>query len=524
MFDLRSYLIFCFLGGGSLPPAPKPTAFPLPPLRGFHPRNAPALSKKTLITAFVTFTLALAGPVAGADTAGGDDGLVLRLLAGYLKNDAQLQELAVKARLAEIGRERTGLENGFDLTLSSGTMRLYSEPAGREAEGGWVFSVEPKATLSFPMFNNSGASVSAPVRAGGGTDGAVEDVKISLSTDIAGSAGKQRRVDLLRADRTALEARRAVSKRALAAEKEFYEALSGLYESAIQALTFEEEAYTKEIEFAMAQRQGYSTTSVYYRTIQLEAADSHRAAAEQRRSLERDTALLARDCGIALEALPQSVPKPDAENLPEFGRDDEKPRFAAIESALWNSYIGALARDADGRLTLSAQAGVTAGNTNLGNNTSADAGLTLDWNGLNFSVESQFPVTGGDTTPAFTFSFTYNLNKQRLAPLSDAEKSLAAESEALALLTAERDWEKTVDSMRRQREDILWETRRLYEQYELYRELSDETDEWFGRGVITESERRKAAANAERARLRVLAADIRTRVLFIDWSLNFVAD
>ncbi|MDR1256511.1 MAG: hypothetical protein LBJ86_02050 [Spirochaetaceae bacterium] len=472
------------------------------------------------------FTLALAVPAAAEDASGVEDvGLVLRLLAGYLKNDAQLQELAVRARLAEIARERAGLENGFDLTLSSGTMRLYSEPAGN-ADGGWVFSVEPKATLSFPALNNSGISVSAPVRleGGGAAGGSIEDVKISLSTDIVSSAGKQRRVNLLRADRTALEARRAVSKRALSAEKEFYEALRGLYESAVQALTFEEDAYTKEIEFAMAQRQGYSTASVYYRTLQLEAADSHRSASEQRRSLERDTVEFARDCGIALGALPQTVPKPDAENLPEFGREDEKPRFAAIENAIWNSYIGALSRNADGRLTLSAQAGVTAGNTSLGNDTSADAGLTLDWNGISLSVESQIPVSGKEKTPAFTFSFTYNLNKQRLAPLSDAEKSLAAESEALALRTAERDWEKTVDSMRREREDILWETKRLYEQYELYRELSEETDEWFARGVVTESERRKAQANTERARLRLLAADTRTRILFIDWALNFAGD
>lgn len=477
----------------------------------------------------LTLALAFAPRHARAENSatGEDDGFVLRLLAGYLNNDPQLQELAVRARMAETGRERAGLENGFDIELSSGMMRLYYRSAAANASGGWIFSAEPKATLKFPMFNNTSVSVSSPVTFEAnetGRNASPEDVKISLSTDIVSSAGKQRKAVLLKAERALLEARRAISRRGLAAEREFYDTLRQLYESAIQALTFEEEAYTKEIEFAMAQRQGYSASSVYYRTLQLEAADAHRAASEQRRAIERNTASFARDCGIPIDALPEAVPKMDAENAPEFGREEDRSRFAEIESAIWNSYIGALSRSASGHLTLSAQGGVTAGNSYLGKETSADVGLTLGWKGVSLSVESQIPVSGPEKRPALSLSLAYNMNRQRLAPLDDAEKSLQAESEAIAFKTANRSWENAVDSMRTEREDLIWEVKRHHEQYELYRELSEETDEWFGRGAVTESERRKARANVERARLRILAADIRIRILFIDWSLKFTGD
>jgi hypothetical protein len=466
------------------------------------------------------FALILLPLRAGAQNSEVPGSHVPRLLAGFLENDVQLQELAVKMRLAEIGRQRTGIENGFDLVLSSGVMRFYS------VNDGAVFSVEPEAKFAFPMFNNTSVSVSAPAAFAAGASGqsaASENTKISLSTDIVSSAGKQRKVDLLKADRVLLEARRAISKRALSAEKEFYGALRELYENLIEALTFEEEAYTKEIELAMAQKQGYAASSVYYRTIQLEALDAHRAAMEQRRTLERKLAALGRDCGFALEAVPD-VPPLDGENSPEFGLEDEKSRFSEIESARWNSYIGELSREASGNLTVSAQGGVTAGNTYLGNGTSADAGLTVNWKGMSLSLGSQIPVSGAENSPVFTISLGYNLNNWRTADLSDAEKSLQAEAEALTLKTAEKNWENTVDSMRLERSDALWEMKRLYEQSELYQSLSEDTNEWFERGVVSESERRKAAANAERSRFRLLAANVRLRVLFIDWALFFAGE
>jgi hypothetical protein len=403
-------------------------------------------------------------------------------------------------------------------------MRLYAKNGAENGDAS--FTVDPEAALSFPALNGTSLLVSVPLTVNAGEqDLAFENAQVSLSTAIINPAGKQRTVDLLKADRAATEAQRALSRRALSAEKEFYEALAALYENAVLALTSEEEAYTKEIELALAQSQGHTPSSVYYRTIQLEAADAHRSAAEQRRSLERKTAVFARNCGIsALAGLPESVPTADLENLKEFGQEDEKSRFTEIEIAYWNSYIGGLSRDAAGNLALSAQGGVTASNTNLDDRTSADAGLTLGWKGLSISAGSQFPLSGSDKNPAFTLSLGFNVGKQRMAALTAAEKSLAARTEALALIKAEKAWEETVDAMRSERDDLLWEKNRLTEQYELYRELAEDTAAWYGRGIITESEYRKAVTNEERARRQLLAADVKIRIYLINSALYFVEE
>jgi hypothetical protein len=473
---------------------------------------------KTILA--LLFILLIAGGVNAQNS--GEDSAVLRLLAGFLENDTQLQELAIKAWQADLGRDRAGIENGFDITLSSGTMRLYSE------NGTTAFSVEPEAALSVPGLNSTSLSVSIPMAVKpetGEQNLTLENTRLSLSTAIVSSSGKQREVVLLKADRALLEARRALERRGLSAEKEFYETLSTLYEGAIEALSTEEEAYTKEIELALAQKQGYSPSSVYYRTIQMEAADAHRSAEEQRRSLERRTAAFARNCGIAaLVKLPQSLPAANFEDLGEFGQDDEKSRFTEIESARWNSYIGGLSRNAEGNLELSAQSGVTVNNSNLDNRTSVDAGLTLGWKGLSLSAGSQVPLSGNDRNPAFTLSLSFNAGKQRIAALTGAEKSLEAELELLAVVNAEKAWEETIDSMRSEQSDLLWEKNRLTEQYDLYRELAEDTAVWYERGVITESEYRKAITNEERARYRLLAADVKIRIYLVDSALYFVED
>jgi hypothetical protein len=483
--------------------------------------------KRTILRFAMLFTLCTVSGVNAEEpdqilSASGEDAAVLRLLAGFLENDTELQGLAIKAQQAGISRDRTGIENGFDLTLSSGTMRLYAE------NGDASFSVEPEAALSFPAFNDTSFLVSVPMTVNAGTGEqnlSLENTQVSLSTALINPTGKQRKVDVLKADRAATEARRALSRRALSAEKEFYEALAALYENAVEALTSEEEAYTKEIELALAQSQGHHPSSVHYRTIQLEAADAHRSAAEQRRSLERKTTVFARNCGIAtLARLPESIPAADLEHQGEFGQDTEKSRFTEIESALWNSYIGGLSRDAAGNLALSAQGGVTTSNTHLDNRTSTDAGLTLGWKGLSISAGSQFPLSGNDKSPAFTLSLGFNAVRQRTAALTEAEKSLEAQMEALAVMNAEKAWEETLDSMRSEREDLRWEKNRLVEQHELYRELALDTAAWYERGIVTESEYRKAVTNEERSRCRLLAADVKIRIYLIDSALYFVEE
>jgi hypothetical protein len=458
-----------------------------------------------------------------------------RLLAGFLENDIELKDLAIKARQAELGRKQTGIENGFDLTLSTGTMTVYT---ASDEPGATAFSVTPTAEFSFPPLNGAKLGVTVPltVSEGGtgnkqGNDVAVENAQVTLSATLIGPARKQRTVALLKSDRAVLEAHRALLRRGRAAEKEFYERLRSLYESAVEVLTLENTAYTKEMDMAVARAQGYTPSSVQYRTVELEAADAHRAAQEQQRKLKRDTGLFARDCGVDAETLsdlPSLLPQADLETAPEFGSGSDRERFTEIEAAQWARHIGALSREATGDFELSAQGGVTANNTRIngvGDRVSADAGLTLNWRGLSLSVGTQIPVTDtANSRAAFTLSLGLNTGKQRLGALSGEEKVLAAESEALALQTAERNWEETVDTVRAERADLVWERKRLAEQYALYRELALDTTAQFQSGLVTESEYRKAVTNEQRARYEILAADARSLVHLINTGLYIVEE
>lgn len=464
-----------------------------------------------------------AGYAAFAQSAGAEDAVdAARLLAGFLENDIQLKQLAIKAREAELGRKEAGIENGFDLTLSTGTMTLY---AASDEPGATAFSVTPQAELSFPQYNGAKLGVTVPVTvsSGGGNenDVAVENAQVALSATLLGPAGKQRTVALLKADRAVLEARRALTRRGREAEKAFYERLRSLYVGAVEALELENTAYTKEMEMALALAQGYAPSSARYRTVELEAADARRAAQEQRRKLRREAGIFARDCGYAGDAdalMPLLLPEADLEGAPEFGTADERERFTEIEAAQWARHIGALSREADGEAALSAEGGFTANNTRVDGRMSADAGLTLSWRGLSLSAGAQVPVSGGGRT-AFTLSLGLNTGKQRRGALSGEEKALAAESEALALQTAERNWADTVDAVRAERADLVWERKRLAEQYALYRELAEDTAAQYRNGLVTESEYRKALTNEQRAWYQILAADAQNLIHLINTKL-----
>lgn len=440
---------------------------------------------------------------------------VASLLAGYLKNDLELKELAVKLKQAEISRGRTQISNGLNVTLSTGTVYLNFDDAGMNVSG------EPNAEVSVPAFNNTSLSVSAPLTMTPEDGASFENIQLSLSTAIIGPETRQHNVDLLRAERSFLEAKRALDRRSIGAERDFYNALRSLYDNSAQALSAEEDAYTKDIELAVAVKQGYAPSTLHYRTVRLEAEDARRTAQERRRALERELAEFARDCGAgSLASPPEAADDAALEESAEFGTDAQHALFTEIEKARWQSYIGGLSRDAQGNLDLSARGGVTLNNTRAGNGTSADAGITLGWKGVNLSAGAQFPLSGDKKNPAITLSLGINANKQRTAALDDAEKKLEAESEALALAAAERSWEDTVETMRSERSDLIWERKRLTEQKELYEKLAADTASLFRRGFVSESEHRKAQGNAERARCRLFAARVKARVHLIDAVLH----
>lgn len=450
--------------------------------------------------------------------AGAESSEVMTLLAGYLKNDLELAKRAVKLRQAEISGERTGIENGIDLTINTGQVYITFE------ENQSVVSASPEAIVKLPAINGMNISVSTPLTIDSKRSEPVfDDTRFSVSADIIGTEAKQREISLLTAERETLLARRELQRRASEAEKQFYTALKEIYETSAQALSYEEDVFSKQIELAISKAQGYSADSVNYRTLELEVEDARRGAEQSHRLANRKLRRFARDCGVtALEKAPEFLPEVDIETLDEFGREDEKSKFAALETANWQRFIGEKERAARKNFELKAEGDITLNNTHFERGTSAGAALTFGWKGLNWTIGGDFPVSGPKKYPALYFSLSFNSGKQRSSKLDKREDALKAEAENLEIRSALHEWEDLTASVRDERADLIWERKRLSLQFTLYSELEQNAELLYRRGLSAEADYRRAKTNRELARYRLLAADAKIQIHLIDCTLYFV--
>ena len=459
------------------------------------------LSRRFFISALCA-GLGLAAVTARAD----DD--IAALLAGRLEHDGVLKTRAIELRQAELSRSEAEVTNGFSVNLNTGT--LFFRFAG---EGS--FEAEPSISVELPAANNAALKVSSPLRVTGADGVTASDTAFTLSVDITGNDRKKRTVELLQAERTVTEAGRALQKRALETEKEFYQALRGLYEQKAALYAKNETRWTEELEFSVVRAQGYEESSAAFRTARMELAKAEREAREAERLLLRDTAVFARDCGsetlLSPDTLPQSVPAPDSGSLLSLAGFD-RSRYTELESAEWRRYINTLSREADGELGVRISGGGTLNNTSFQSVSgdeahSVNAGVSLSWRGFTLSSGLEFPLGGGTGSPALRLSLGLDSETLALAPLKRRQDALAAQKELIEIENSGKTWDDLLASTDRERSDLLWQRDERAEQLELYSELEADMRGWFEQGVIPESEYRRAEANKENARYNCLITD-----------------
>ncbi|MDR0685689.1 MAG: hypothetical protein LBF83_11265 [Spirochaetaceae bacterium] len=457
---------------------------------------------------------------------------IAALLAGRLEQDSALKTRAIELRQAELTHSETTITNGFSVKLNTGALLFRFDGEG-------TFQAEPTITLELPAANNAALTVSAPLTAGGGAAADTSNTTFTLSADITGNSRKKRTVELLQAGRAVTEARRALQKRALEVEKEFYQALRGLYEQEAALYTKNETRWTEELEFTMVRAQGYDESSAAYRAARMELAKAEREAAEAERRLRRDIAVFARDCGReSMDALPRSVPAPSSggpeEGAPEGGgllslAGFDRSRYTELESARWRRYINTLSREADGELGVRLEGGGTLNNTAFQSGTdggthSLNAGASLSWRGITLSGGLEFPLGGGGGSPALKLSVGLDSETLALAPLKRRQDALAAQKELIEIENSGKTWDDLLASTDRERSDLLWQRRERAEQFELYGELEADMLIWFEQGVIPESEYRRAEANRENARYNCLITDTDMILYQIEISLYLIME
>ena len=459
---------------------------------------------------------------------------LISLLSGYLENDLQLQSLSLTAQSKSLSLQESKINNGIALSLSTGTMVL------RPSSNGTTFTIEPSASLSLPQYNNTSLSLTGDVTLSSEENGSgMEDVSLSLSTDIISGNKLTRRVTLEKAQRELLEAERAVQKRALSAEQSFYTDLKSLLTQAQTVLTAEQTLYEDEVDFKTIVAQGYSKTSSTYRTADLKVRTATRELNEAKRAFIREQTLFEANCGVkkaqgntsstatvssdetfetAWSSLPTYIPQVEGIDVLSF----EESNYSSIESAKWDKYIGELTRQADKNISLSANAGYTFANSNTSSDT-VDTGLSLTWSGVKASAGVSIPVASPDSTPAYSLGLTFTPSSIALTKISDEQKVLDSKLEDISISSAKDSYYTDVVTQQTSLSDLIWSRQSDKEEYETYSQLEKDTASWYKAGIVTESDYRSAVVNSEKARITCLVNDVEfiiynntTKLLFCD--------
>lgn len=458
------------------------------------------------------------------------------LLAGYLANDLQLQKASISAQSAALSISGARISNGISVSVSSGTITIYSTSEGTSVE------MKPSATLSMPAANDTSVSANVPVtvRNSANDKASVRNASVSVSTGIITDTPLTKRISVIEAERAYLEARRAVRSRAISAEKDFYSSLKNLYNNAVSVLGKRSDLYDDSISLRALQAQGYSTSSATYRKARMKVQSDQRDVREAERTFERETALFARKCGQKFERqtdspydnaiafLPFDIPEVTPLNPRRFSRST----YTALESAHWSTYIADLRRKADKDMTLRANIGYTFNNS-YSNSDTVDGGLSLDWKGFSasagVSLSTGTNALGSDDgkrshDPIYTLSFGWVPNTWRLSKISGQQDELDMQQEQLAIKMAADDYQSDMMDKMTSIDDIRWAKRAYAEEYEMYSQLEQDMSALYRQGIVTESEWLDARDNRDKTQINQLINAIDVIIFNDEIKLMFHTD
>ncbi len=423
------------------------------------------------------------------------------LLAGYLRNDLDLQKLSAEAQKQLLEQKATKISNGFSFQLESGTIEF------RPGSDSYV-TFRPSASISIPQASNLVFTLSSSVRFDDNDkNDTFSNTKLSVSIDLYSDAMQKRKITLMKAERAVLEARRKLQDGFLSAEKDFYTSLKKLYNTAIEITSAQNDLYDDQLSLETIKAQGYQQTSPKFRSANMKVLSDQHTIQTKQRELERETKIFASRCGVAYDGkdalgfLPRAIPDVQAVDVLSFSKDS----YTGIESAVWTKRINELSREADKSVNISANAGYTFNNSATDSDT-VDAGATFKWHdtGLKVTTGVEVPVDGDDKMPVYSLGLSFTPTPFRLAKISEQEKQLAREQEDLAIKSAENTYDTSVISQQTALEDLRWTRQSNEELYDMYVAQEKELARYYKAGVITESEYRAALVNRENYRMKLI--------------------
>ncbi len=442
------------------------------------------------------------------------------LLQGYLNESLAVKKLTLSLKDRMLSRKSAGITNGIAVQLSSGSVVINTAGDGS-------VSLRPSASVGYPAARNARLGVSSNISFADGKN-KNSSTSLSLSVDLYSGVMEERKLALLKADRSVLEAQRALADGLVRQEQAFYTELKNIFDSAAKLTSAENSLWDDKLSFQEIKVKGYSATSLKYRQADNKVRTDEHNVANYRRDLEKNIKVFARKCGTEyagsdpLDWLPDDIPKVEGLDIRSFREAD----YSAVEKAVWTNKLNSLARKADKLFSLSANGGYTFGNTNAGGNGTVDGGLDFNMAGgaLSAGAGISVPVTGNDHSPVYTMSLSLNPGKFLTDRISREQYGIAEEQEMLDIQGARDEWESKIVERQESLENLLWSKKGNEESYELYKSLEADTLKWYKAGIVTEGEYRSAETSRKNYEVQMIINDLELLIYNAEVKLLFVRD
>ena len=448
---------------------------------------------------------------------------VKTLLLSYLENDSELKNLSLAAQKAELSNKSVIIDNGFDITLSSGSITI------RVAEDGSTITAKPSIKASLPSASNLSVTAQTNINSAN-ADSIIKDTSISFGVDIISSNALMNKITLLKSKRSVLEAKRKLEKRAVTAEKEFYTSLKSILSSISTIISKKETLYTDTLDFEAKKIQGYSKSSSTYRQAELKVISDEHDVESAIHSFIYDCTVFYKKCGYDIQIdenaeLMIFVPSGIDEVEPKDVKKIDKELYSEIESAGWTNTINSMERNAKKNYSLSANAGYTFDNSSTKSN-SLDAGLSGTIGGVTLGAGMSIPAgnNNSQSAPSFTLSAAVNPNAFRQNNITKQQNELTEKQELLAIEAALSDYETKIVELEQKLKSLNWEKESIEKNITMYEDLEKDMAKLYKQGYVNKNDYNAAKNSLNSSIIKKIMNRIDFIIYNDDVALNFVSE
>lgn len=435
-----------------------------------------------------------------------------------MENEAKIAKNNYKAALA-------GALLSVNLTTGNINLTLTSDKEKKS------FSIDPKASVNMPLFNNAGIKISAPYSSSSGGKEVQRDFSASVSADFYSQVRNKAKLQIEEAGDAlkAAEKKRNMSGKLI--EKKLLTDIKNIFAEYSKLLSKKHETVKADINYRQVQAQGYSENSAKLRTARLSLLSAQREEKEADFSFSVSAKLFFDSCGIRTEEkdfetffteLAYAVPKNGIVSIDNLTADNYSK---IIEAEKLYKRTVLKNRINLNPLTITGEAGFSMQNKRstvmTGRNSasvskekkSVQGGLTFAVPGIKLYAGVDIPIADKDQNPA-ALKLAFSVN-----PISIYEYSLKRKNanlmrinEKIKLDELKKNFENDFKTFSIEKEKYGWQQTLYAEELGIYRQNAEDHKKWFSQGVVNGSENMQADLEYKKALIRYAESNINVNI------------